>query len=83
MVRCRRVRRGYVRGGLPIAVGFGISTPEQVGVVASVADGVVVGSHLVRLVEELADDESLASLLEDRVRELTEPLRPRSRRAQR
>jgi tryptophan synthase alpha chain len=32
---------------LPIAVGFGISTPEQAAVVAGVADGVVVGSALV------------------------------------
>lgn len=32
---------------LPIAVGFGISTPEQVREVAKVADGVVVGSALV------------------------------------
>jgi tryptophan synthase alpha chain len=32
---------------LPIAVGFGISTPEQAAVVAAVADGVVVGSALV------------------------------------
>jgi tryptophan synthase alpha chain len=34
---------------LPVAVGFGISTPEQAGAVAKVADGVVVGSALVRL----------------------------------
>lgn len=32
---------------LPIAVGFGLSTPEQVGAVARLADGVVVGSALV------------------------------------
>jgi tryptophan synthase alpha chain len=32
---------------LPIAVGFGISTPEQAGAVGRMADGVVVGSALV------------------------------------
>jgi tryptophan synthase alpha chain len=32
---------------LPIAVGFGISTPEQAGTVGKLADGVVVGSALV------------------------------------
>lgn len=32
---------------LPIAVGFGISTPEQARTVAGIADGVVVGSALV------------------------------------
>ncbi len=36
---------------LPIAVGFGISTPEQASRVAAVADGVVVGSALVRALE--------------------------------
>jgi tryptophan synthase alpha chain len=36
----------------PVALGFGISTPAQVASAASVADGVVVGSALVRFVEE-------------------------------
>ena len=39
-----RVRRTTT---LPIAVGFGISTPEQARAVAAMADGVVVGSALV------------------------------------
>lgn len=37
---------------LPVAVGFGISTPEQAAVVGGVADGVVVGSALVRRLAE-------------------------------
>lgn len=37
---------------LPIAVGFGVRTPEQAAQIAKVADGVVVGSALVELVEE-------------------------------
>lgn len=47
----------------PLAVGFGIATPEQAAAVAAVADGVVVGSALVRLVEEhgAAAAEPLAS----------------------
>jgi tryptophan synthase alpha chain len=36
---------------LPVAVGFGISTPEQAAAVASVADGVVVGSALLRVLK--------------------------------
>ena len=37
---------------LPIAVGFGISTPEQARAVAAVADGVVVGSALITKLEQ-------------------------------
>ncbi len=65
----KRVRR---RLDLPVAVGFGISTPEQVETVGSLADGVVVGSALVRMVEEGGAD--LAARLEARVRELAAPL---------
>jgi tryptophan synthase alpha chain len=36
---------------VPIAVGFGISTPEQAASVASVADGVVVGSALINAID--------------------------------
>jgi len=36
----------------PLVVGFGIATPEQAAEVGAVADGVVVGSALVRLVED-------------------------------
>ena len=39
----------------PVALGFGISTPEQVASAAAVADGVVVGSALVRFLEEHPD----------------------------
>ena len=37
---------------VPVALGFGISTPEQVKQAAAAADAVVVGSALVRLLEE-------------------------------
>ena len=37
---------------LPVAVGFGVRTPEQAAAIARVADGVVVGSALVELVGE-------------------------------
>ncbi|MBM4021428.1 MAG: tryptophan synthase subunit alpha [Planctomycetes bacterium] len=39
---------------VPILVGFGISSPEQVRAVCRVADGAIVGSALVRLVAEQA-----------------------------
>lgn len=40
---------------LPVAVGFGISTPDHARDVAGIADGVVVGSAIVRLIGELGD----------------------------
>ncbi len=40
---------------LPVVAGFGISTPAQAAQVAAVADGVVVGSAIVRLFEQYKD----------------------------
>lgn len=40
---------------LPICVGFGISTPEQAAAVGEMADGVVVGSAIVKLAESSVD----------------------------
>lgn len=40
--------RRWRTSDVPIAVGFGISTPEQASAVAAVADGVIVGSAIVR-----------------------------------
>ena len=41
---------------LPVAAGFGISRPEHLAELAPLADGVVVGSALVRTIEEHLDD---------------------------
>ncbi len=41
---------------LPVAVGFGVRTPEQAGAIARVADGVVVGSAIVDLVGRHGED---------------------------
>jgi tryptophan synthase alpha chain len=41
---------------LPAAVGFGINTPEQARAIAAVADGVIVGSAIVRIIEEHGED---------------------------
>jgi tryptophan synthase alpha chain len=38
--------------GLPVLVGIGVSTPEQAKIAAEVADGVVIGSAVVRLLGE-------------------------------
>ena len=41
---------------LPIAVGFGVRTPEQAAQIGRVADGVVVGSAIVELVGKYGAD---------------------------
>jgi tryptophan synthase alpha chain len=46
---------------LPIAVGFGISTPEQVQSVWAIADGAVVGSTIVARIEKMHGDPELPS----------------------
>ncbi len=40
---------------LPLAVGFGVSGPEQVDILRGHADGVIVGSRIVRYLEKLSD----------------------------
>lgn len=41
---------------IPVAVGFGISTPSQARAVARAADGVIVGSAIVKIIEEHGPD---------------------------
>ena len=41
---------------VPCAIGFGISTPEQAGRMADLSDGVIVGSAIVKLLEQYGTD---------------------------
>jgi tryptophan synthase alpha chain len=50
-----RVKWLRTKTDVPILVGFGISSPEQARAVAEVADGVIVGSAVVRHLAEAAD----------------------------
>jgi tryptophan synthase alpha chain len=47
------VERARAVTDVPLLAGFGISTPEQAAVGASLADGIVVGSRPVQIAEEL------------------------------
>jgi tryptophan synthase alpha chain len=56
---------------LPVAVGFGISTPEQVRAVWKIADGAVVGSAIVAEMEKSSDPNELISRIGGFCRRLT------------
>jgi len=60
---------------LPVAVGFGISKPEHVSKVAAVADGVVVGSAIVKRIGSGGDTDAMVEDIEEFVRELARPLK--------
>ena len=65
-----RVNRVRSATNLPLCVGFGVSTPEDVAAIASVADGVVVGSAFERIIEENIENRDLAKLMGETVRSL-------------
>ena len=55
------VRQVRSQSDLPVAVGFGIGTPEQAAEVGSYADGVIVGSALINAVDGAVDKPSAAA----------------------
>lgn len=55
---------------VPVCVGFGVSNPEQAAQVASMADGVVVGSAIVKLIEKNGGSADLAEKVEAFVKPL-------------
>ena len=70
------VERVRAAGGLPVAVGFGIKTPERAAAIARVADGVVVGSALVEeIATGLAMNESVTGRVLSKVESLAKAVR--------
>lgn len=59
---------------LPVAIGFGISNPEQAKAMGKWAEGVVVGSAIVRLIEEHRDSPQLLQKVGDFVAGLKQAL---------
>ena len=66
------VRTARKASKLPVAVGFGISSPEQVARVAALADGVVVGSAIVSRIGALGACDELADEIEAFASDLSE-----------
>jgi tryptophan synthase alpha chain len=67
------VKRVRAASDLPIAVGFGISTADQVRQVWRFADAAVIGSALVSRVEKLAGSSDLVARVGEFARSLLEP----------
>src|SRR5437867_13101960 len=61
----------------PVCVGFGIGHPDQVAAVGRLADGVIVGSAIVRLIEERAGTPTLVKDVGEFIASLKAPLRVR------
>ncbi len=64
--RTRQTSKAHVgrikaQTSLPVAVGFGVKTEEQVSAIASIADGVVVGSALVSAIAQSLDGDGRAT----------------------
>jgi tryptophan synthase alpha chain len=55
-----RVRKAATQ---PLCVGFGISTAEQAGQIAGIADGIIVGSRIIQLMGKDDDFSSLTKLV--------------------
>lgn len=59
-------------GGLPICIGFGISSPDQAAQAAAVSDGAIVGSYLVKLIAENATNPKLAEIVQEKAKALAD-----------
>lgn len=60
---------------LPVAVGFGITKPEQAAEIAQSADGIVIGSAVVRLIDKNKNNPDLIKVVARYVREIKKAMR--------
>lgn len=68
------LKRIQSQTNLPIVVGFGISKPEHVKQIAPLADGVVVGSAVVKIIEEKGNSKDIVSEVKSYVSSLAKKL---------
>jgi tryptophan synthase alpha chain len=59
---------------VPVAVGFGISTPDQAATVGRLADGVIIGTRLVRAVADAVDRDAAVAAVGEFLRETRDSL---------
>jgi tryptophan synthase alpha chain len=71
----KRAQHVKERSGKPVVVGFGVNNGKDVAQLAGVADGVVVGSALVKAVESAQDRASAITNVRTLVRDLASGLR--------
>jgi tryptophan synthase alpha chain len=60
---------------MPIAVGFGISNAAQAKEIGALADGIVIGSAIVKLINENRNNSDLIKIISDYAKEIKEALR--------
>jgi len=72
----KRVAAVKRKSRLPVAVGFGISTPEEARALGRCADGVIVGTAIVRLIAQYGESPDLVRALTQYVRSLKAGLNP-------
>lgn len=69
------VARVHQQSDVPVVAGVGISTPDQARTAATAADGVIVGSALVRRVLDAEDTNTAADALRHAVHDLADAVR--------
>ncbi len=62
------IRRSRALTSLPLAVGFGVSTPQQAGLIGHLADGVIIGSALIEAVRQADEPRTAARRFAEQMR---------------
>ncbi|MBI5871170.1 MAG: tryptophan synthase subunit alpha [Actinobacteria bacterium] len=69
------IARVRARTDVPLAIGFGVSTPEHAAEVARYADGVIIGSRLINIVSEAPDIDTAGRAITNFLNEVNEVLK--------
>jgi len=72
LVACLKLVKKYTNK--PVAVGFGVSTPDQVRFLAPYVDGIVVGSALIKVIEKHIGDDRLIPAVGDFISSLKQAI---------